>query len=255
MAKTGTKEWSAVSRNILLGCRDCRYCYARADALRYHRIQKAEEWLKPRVLLNQLKNTGKASGRIMFPSTHDLLPEFMVVTENFIGKNLRSGNEMLLVSKPNEPVIRRLCDQFMAFRDQITWRFTIGSADERVLRFWESAAPGYGERLASLRYAFDKGYRTSVSCEPYLDDTICHVVSSAEPFVTDSIWIGKMNRFEHRVDTTGWRQEQWDFWRGCQAAQTDEAIWKLYERFKGNEKVKWKDSCKKVLGLPEEEIG
>ena len=49
MAKkiSGTKEWSIASVNCVTGCEnDCRYCYARHDALtRYGgRIKSAAEW-------------------------------------------------------------------------------------------------------------------------------------------------------------------------------------------------------------------
>ena len=42
---SGTKEWSVKSVNILAGCTHrCRYCYARATALKYKRIVDPEEW-------------------------------------------------------------------------------------------------------------------------------------------------------------------------------------------------------------------
>jgi hypothetical protein len=37
--------------------------------------------------------------------------------------------------------------------------------------------------------------------------------------------------------------------------QSDDMIKSLYEHFKTHPKVKWKDSIKKVVGLPEEPIG
>ena len=36
---SGTKEWSVSSVNCITGCEhNCRYCYARANALRFKRI-------------------------------------------------------------------------------------------------------------------------------------------------------------------------------------------------------------------------
>ena len=46
----GTKEWSVASINCVNGCEhDCRYCYARYNAVvRFHRIAK-DEWPVMRV--------------------------------------------------------------------------------------------------------------------------------------------------------------------------------------------------------------
>jgi DNA repair photolyase len=46
--KFGTKEWSDSSLNIMTGCpHQCRYCYSKADALRWKRIKSADEWERP----------------------------------------------------------------------------------------------------------------------------------------------------------------------------------------------------------------
>lgn len=38
-SKTGTREWAVATVNILDGCpHGCRYCYARAMAMRFHRL-------------------------------------------------------------------------------------------------------------------------------------------------------------------------------------------------------------------------
>jgi len=45
MTISGTKEWSVESVNCVTGCsHNCRYCYARAMALRFHRIKRPEDW-------------------------------------------------------------------------------------------------------------------------------------------------------------------------------------------------------------------
>ena len=80
-------------------------------------------------------------------------------------------------------------------KEQLLFRFTIGSALDEVLSFWEPGAPVFAERLAALELAWANGYQTSVSCEPMLDGHIDAVIHQVEPFVTDAIWLGKANRF------------------------------------------------------------
>ncbi len=62
-----------------------------------------------------------------------------------------------------------------------------------MLKFWEPNAPSFEERLRSLKYAYDKGYKTSISIEPFLDKDPYVLVEKLMPFTSKSIWIGKMN--------------------------------------------------------------
>ena len=74
MAKkiSGTKEWSIASVNCVTGCEnDCRYCYARHEALtRYGgRIKSASEWPEAKVRDHDVKKGRKKieGGMVMFP--------------------------------------------------------------------------------------------------------------------------------------------------------------------------------------------
>jgi DNA repair photolyase len=256
MSKTGTKEWSEESRNIQLGCeRGCIYCYGCEGALRFRRINSRAEWLKPKINQRALKNTGKVEGVIMFPSTHDITKLNIDYALVFLDDLLANGNRVLIVSKPEKAIIDRLTYNLAKYKAQMKFRFTIGSADDSVLKFWEPNAPAYWERVDSLRLCFERGFQTSVSCEPYLDDTIFSLVNEVSQYVTDTIWIGRLNKFERRVDTKGWGDREWAFANRMFAVQSHDAVWQLYEHFKNNPKIRWKDSCKKVLGIPEEAIG
>ena len=139
--------------------------------------------------------------------------------------------------------------------------FTIGSFHDDALKFWEPNAPGFKERAEALKYAYDNGWETSVSCEPYLDSDIEHLVIRLLPFIVDTIWIGKMNMIPSRVKdprvnnidwTKGEPKERLDEVYRC---QSDAVVWNLYNNLKNTEKVRWKDSIKKVIGLNEEAIG
>ena len=252
--KTGTKEWANHNKNIFKGCKNnCRYCYAKANATRFKQILTQEEWtqMKP----HKKENPHKVDGRIMFPTSHDLFPEHIEEIVAFLKDWLAEGNDILIVSKPRFEVIERLCKELVDYRDHIVFRFTIGSISDDILRFWEPDAPSFEERMACLRYAHDQMYQTSVSCEPFFDNSIFLLIDTFMPYVTDSIWIGKLNGIKQRVKTKGWTEEDFKKLLLVEKIQGDEMIKSLYEHFKTNPKVKWKDSIKKVVGLPEEDIG
>ncbi len=67
------------------------------------------------------------------------------------------------------------------------------------------------------------------------------------PFVSHSIWLGKMNKIESRVagNSEYLQKEMQRIERG----QTDEQIERLYRELQNVEKVRWKESMKEVLGL------
>jgi len=47
--------------------------------------------------------------------------------------------------------------------------------------------------LAGLQLAFYKGYKTSVSLEPFLDKDPIPLIIKVAPYITDTIWVGKLN--------------------------------------------------------------
>ena len=245
---SGTKEWSVQSVNCLTGCsHDCRYCYARANALRFGRITSADQWRTPQVRQREIdKRRTRAPGRVMFPSTHDILPDFLEPCLAVLRNLLAAGNEVLLVSKPHLACIEAICQQCQAWRSQVVFRFTIGARRDDLLAYWEPGAPGYGERLASLQYAYGAGYQTSVSCEPLLDaDDAVGLFDELEPWVTDTIWLGKMNQIASRVIAGTSRKAI----QRIEAGQTPERIRGIYQALQDRPKVRWKESYKAVLGL------
>ena len=136
------------------------------------------------------------------------------------------------------------------FKDQFIYRFTIGSSNSDTLKFWESGAPDFEERLASLKYAHWKGYQTSVSCEPMLGTHIDDVVEQVLPYVTETVWIGKPNKLKSRLSMNGHNDEE-TMARTEELLQSlsDQFIWDLYARYNDNPKIRWKESIKKVIGI------
>ena len=98
-----------------------------------------------------------------------------------------------MVSKPHLECIQKICETFTDYKDKILFRFTIGSADSQVLKFWEPNASSFEERLECLALAYRMGYQTSASAEPLLDKNVDDLISKLSPYITDTIWIGKPN--------------------------------------------------------------
>jgi DNA repair photolyase len=246
----GTREWAEKTVNCCTGCtHNCRYCYARDNAVRYKQLT-ADQWPNERIRPHDV-NRGrrkKFPEWVMFPSSHDITPTNMVGCIVFLEKLLRVGNQVLVVSKPHLDCIEAVCEKFGNYQGQILFRFTIGACDGSVLSFWEPGAPGYAERKASLEHAFRKGFQTSVSIEPMLDTAnIDYLVADLMPFVSESIWIGKMNHINNIAkyvdEPTRKALAQLD------AGQSDAIIKLIYERHKNNPMIKWKESIRAVVGI------
>lgn len=252
---SGTKEWAATNANVMLGCsHDCRYCYARSTAIRFGRVTP-DQWNQEQVQPNlAAKGYGKRTGTVMFPTTHDITPSNLEHTGATLRALLEAGNNVLVVSKPHPEVIDTLCRDLVAFKDQILFRFTIGSMNDDVLRLWEPGAPSFGSRAGSLVIAWERGFATSISMEPMLDteeEAIVACFKRLEPYVTDAIWLGKMNKATERLVRNGFGgdAEILAAADALVASQSDERILALYARLKDEPKVRWKESIKKVVGL------
>jgi DNA repair photolyase len=246
----GTKEWSDRSYNICLGCEHaCLYCYAKTQACwTKARLRKPGEWAKQTLNPRQAR-LGAEIGRegvIMFPTSHDITPSFLQESLTTI-KNLLRHNKVLIVSKPHLSVIRILCRELKDRKADILFRFTIGSLDEALCSYWEPGAPTPRERISCLKYAFNRGFATSVSAEPMLDDCTgtIKLVDRVSPWVTDSIWLGTMSRipWKHNAHVPNFVSAG----QRIKSLQTDEQIMRLVQALKGRKQVRWKDSIKKVL--------
>ena len=154
---TGTKEWADHNVNCIKGCyNDCRYCYAMIMAKRFGRATN-KTW-KKMVIREDVVNTKfrKFSGRVMFPSSHDIfdLPDYEEACFLVLGNLLKSENEVLITTKPRYVIIKKIDNEFSHYKKQIQFRFTLTSSDNQLLKFWEPNAPLFEERLKSLQYAF-----------------------------------------------------------------------------------------------------
>ncbi len=248
---SGTKEWAPHSANIFDGCiHDCRYCYAHAMKKRFKQLN-GFEWQEEQLRLDpRTVEVSRKSGRIMYPTAHDIAPQHLEESIIFIRRQLETGNTLLIVSKPHAECIKRLCEEFEAYKDHMTFRFTIGSVENEVLHFWEPGAPTFEERLESLQIAFALGFATSVSVEPMLEGDLDALVSAVRPFVTGTIWLGKINRLKSILSFNSYKTRE--ILARADAlirSQNDEAIKQLRKKYEGDPKIRFKDSIRKVVGL------
>ena len=253
--RTGTREWSEHSVNIQVGCEhNCRYCYGRFNAVeRFGYCASNGAWKNP--VINQKAvdaNRKKLDGIVMYPTTHDITPlninEYLCVLRKLLDK----GNRVLIVSKPHIECIKVICAAYGEFKEQIEFRFTIGSTINGILKFWEPGAPSFDERWECLKYAFAAGFKTSVSCEPYLDQWPGYLYAACEEYLTDTFWIGKLNGWQSRVDLNGATDEQInDYVTPLMKAQSDEFVMGLVKMMRGRRGVRFKDSIAKVISSQE----
>jgi DNA repair photolyase len=249
--KSGTREWSGTSENIQRGCEhDCRYCYAKYDCVRRFGRCSAEEWTVP--VIDQ-KKVDKSRGLydeqpVMFPTTHDITPKNISEYCCVLRKLLDAGNQVLLVTKPHGECVELICEAYAEYQSQMTWRFTIGSMDDDVLGFWEPGAPKIKERLYCLEFAFHKGFRTSISCEPFLDKKVEDIYLETRTHINDSFWIGKLRNFQTRVNLQNVSDEDFEkYVIQLLEADKDSNIRAIYDALKGRPFIKWKDSIRDII--------
>lgn len=237
----GTKEWADSNVNCYYGCsNNCRYCYAKKMAVRFNR--KTEDNWKVMVPNNMIinKNYRKRRGRIMFPTSHDITEESLENCLIVLQKLLDAGNEVLITTKPKFICITKICNKFSKFKDLIQFRFTITSTNDQNLKFWEPGAPRFEERLKCVKYAFENEFKTSISIEPVLDIDPYILVNILLPYITESIWIGKMNYMK----TKNLSKNEEKFHNLVRRINTRENLLKIIEQSKHYEGkiIKIKDS-------------
>lgn len=257
----GTNEWAVATMNAFKGCDNgCHYCYAQANFSRYDKefakvkdIPVAKDLDKFKKDFQAKCRKAKGIGKVMFPSTHDITP----LTLDYCIKALKhmlqfEGNsfEFLIVTKPRIDCVERLCKELEGYTGRILFRFTIGSADDAVLKFWEPGASSFSERLECVKYAYNNGFKTSISIEPRLDDNTDAVIKAVYPFVTDAIWLGSANKMKFRLKMNGCADEvHLKAAEVLEALNGEEKVNDLYSKWGSDRKIKWKESLKKILGL------
>lgn len=246
----GTREWAVAEINCSRGCpRGCIYCYARYALLEKKGVVSRKQWLHcqpDRVAVADIQK--KYPGQVMFPAAHDIVSENFKDCLEVLLRLLKDGNRVLVVSKPDFSIIKKLCTNLANYKRHLLFRFTITARNHKILKVWEPYAPLYEERKQCLEYAFNNGFTTSVSVEPILDiGDVQQMVAELLPFVNQSLWLGKMNKIEKRVEVTS-EEIRKEILR-IKTEQNDAAIQQLYNKLMKHKYIRWKDSIKDVVGL------
>ncbi|MHA1328527.1 MAG: hypothetical protein ACTSRH_14610, partial [Promethearchaeota archaeon] len=181
----------------------------------------------------------KRKGRFMFPTAHDITddPKILDACIKVIRNVISPGNFILITTKPRLSVIKTICREFKELRDLIQFRFTITTNNSSLIKFWEPGAPSFNERLLSLKDAFEKGFKTSVSIEPFLSNPISFI-DKLLPYTTESIWIGPMNY----IKRNGINDAEIKFYKEIRKLTTPENLIKIYNALRKYNLVRFKDS-------------
>lgn len=251
---SGTNEWADSNINWCYGCsHNCHYCYAKFMAKRFKRIKNLDEWKEMR--LNQKaidKGYAKRSGRVMMPTSHDITPEILDPSIKILRKVLAAGNQVLITTKPHFDCIVRICNELLEYKEQIQFRFTIGSYTTRHFEIWEPNAPTFRERLDSLKYAYKKGFKTSVSAEPLLTNQPMQLITTLREYITESLWFGLMNHVrklpqnikhaEHYNKKIEWIRDNVLLW-----VKDIEQYKERHKDHKYGRMIRYKDSIRQIL--------
>jgi hypothetical protein len=229
--KTGVQEWAEKSVNLQYGCENnCRYCYAKKMAGRFGRIPP-EGWDYP--ILKTTRPSIPSNSKVMFPSTHDLTENNIDVAIQCINILHSKKNKILIVTKPRLKCIKQIVENEMRhpMEDRVEFRFTIGAWTDETQQLWEPNAPSIDERCDCLRYLKDYNFKISISMEPLLETdplAILTMISCLKGYPITEIWIGAMNYVKN-------------------APKLDYLA--IYNRYKDDPKIKWKDSFRKKLPI------
>jgi len=268
------QDWVYKTVSCCNGCsNNCLYCFSKGYAINKKRMN-LYEWREGKVRPHNMDIEYKRfDNPVMFPGTHDITTDNFDACFTVLKKLLAAKNRVLIVSKPRLDLITKISDDLIEHKNNMLFRFTIGSTNNEILSFWEPNAPLYEERKQCLEYAFKAGYRTSVSVEPMLDsENIEELVNDLSPYVNYSIWIGTMNHIWYmdtdesaaKTEAGILRARQNTEYYGEETAkkireatkkilegQSTENLKKIYEKLKDNTLVKWKWHIKKAVGLPQ----
>ncbi|MBA7535191.1 hypothetical protein ES705_27444 [subsurface metagenome] len=231
----GTKEWAESNVNFSKGCANgCLYCYARRMGSRFG-WKPTEDWInmENKVWMSE-KKFHKRVGRIMSPSSHDITTANVDLGIKVFMNILSAGNKLLIVTKPNPAVVEKICNQLNKWKSQILFRFTIGTLNDEVRAYWEPYASTIQERLDTTKSLYNNGWATSVSVEPFLDETVIKLVEELLPYVSDTIWVGPMNKIH--VPKELWTKELSQLYSSTSLKKKYGKLQKL-----GNSKIRFKD--------------
>jgi hypothetical protein len=132
------EDWTLSKNNVNIctGCEnDCLYCYSKSMAQKWKQVKRGQ-WSNMRIRQADIDKPRKLhDGLVGFPTSHDITPANLNGYIEVLGKLLRVGNEVLIITKPHLDCIKAICNASLFFKDKILFRFTIGAMDNSILGF------------------------------------------------------------------------------------------------------------------------
>lgn len=196
-------EYSDYTINHVEGCsHGCRYpCYAMLMKQRFGKFKDYNDWLQPRIIVNALelleKEVPKLKNKIKFVQLCFTTDPFMFKNKEICDLSIKiikflnqNGIKCTALTKG---VLPKELDQLSKDNE---FGITLISLNEEFRKTMEPGSASYLERIESLRYLHNKGFKTWVSIEPYPTPNIINQnileILDAISFV-DKIIFGRLN--------------------------------------------------------------
>jgi len=200
--KTGV-EYGNYTANHVLGCyHGCHYpCYAQMLAKRFGKVKSYDEWIQPQLVSNALdlldKELPKLRKKITFVNlcftTDPFMMEFPEVSEMTIQ----------MINKINEFKIKCMAltkgilpKELEKTQSDNEYGVSLITLNEDFRKAIEPNASNINDRIESMKYLHQKGFRTWVSIEPYPTPNIFNqdlqdILKAVE--FTDKIIFGRLH--------------------------------------------------------------
>ena len=99
--------------------------------------------------------------------------------------------------------------------------------------------------MISLKFAYSKGYKTSVSIEPFLDYDPTKLIEAVTPYTTESIWLGKMNY----IPLKNISSEEQVYYEKIRKNYEFEHLLYIFNTFRNQKLIRFKDSIINKIGM------
>lgn len=196
-------EYGDYTLNHVEGCaHGCKYpCYAMLMAKRFGKIANEEEWVNPKIVNNAYellvselpKIRDKVDNIHLCFTTDPFMFGYKDIEEmslKIIRKINDEGIKCSVLTKGILPKALEECSK------ENKYGITLISLDEKFRKEIEPNAAPYIDRIKSLKYLSDKGFKTWVSIEPYptpniIDQSLSGILESVS--FTNKIIFGRIN--------------------------------------------------------------
>lgn len=167
-------EYGDYTINHVLGCsHGCKYpCYAFLMAKRFAKVSSYEEWLEPCLVENALelieKEIPKFKNKIktlhLCFTTDPFMYEYPEICEMSLSILTMLNANGIKCSALTKGVLPK---QLYSLSKDNEYGITLISLSETYRKEYEPNSAPYHDRIESLRYLHEKGFKTWVSIEPY----------------------------------------------------------------------------------------